>query len=637
MGLVDLTTDLKSLRYGQDRVGGGSSKEPFVTKPVDGTPGDTGGPDFLLRANTLENVGNDLERLGKYFLSPKGLQFAAKQNVLSRTAVRGQSVNGPINEGIYLPTSTLLQSGANPFGTHLLKQGINPFADTTADGSTTGINVIDNILNATLPLSAPFYVKKIGDIKNINNNRLLQLKDAKIGVATDNPNTSFLNQLFSGGGFLNELGGNLIGNVKNIFSKNFSGTIENNISGNDDELIRYDGGPGSALGIGQTALKRYVNSSDYTLRPDYANENARSFFTLNNSQISGMKASVSDRNQTGPSSIGFDFRTSLLPQQEKSNVKNVLSTSLNYKTQGINNRVHVGDPGRRNKNTTNYTVGAGTESGGNMEPLDKINALPIYSSKGVISQDFMGVKNIKNDLIKFRIGILDNRVSNGKKTYIHFRAFIDEFSDNYESTWETVNYMGRAENFYRFGGFNRSINIGWTVAAQSLPELIPMYQKLNYLASSLAGDYSEFGYMQGNIAYLTLGGYCYEQPGIITSMNLTYPSEGTWEIDLSSETGARDGGAKTKELPHIMTVSGFNFIPIHNFVPRLQQNTYLGQKASADGRFISDWGQEQFIALENESGNNYEGKNTFTPKSPKISQEPADTTVNTPAVSQGLQ
>ena len=49
--------------------------------------------------------------------------------------------------------------------------------------------------------------------------------------------------------------------------------------------------------------------------------------------------------------------------------------------------------------------------------------------------------------------------------------------------WETVNYMGRAENFYRFGGFNRSINIGWTVAAQSLPELIPMYQKLNYLDS----------------------------------------------------------------------------------------------------------------------------------------------------------
>ena len=129
MGLVDLTTDLKSLRYGQDRVGGGSSKEPFVTKPVDGTPGDTGGPDFLLRANTLENVGNDLERLGKYFLSPKGLQFAAKQNVLSRSQVKSQA-SGLLNDGIYLPTSTLAQLAVNPTGGHLNKQGLNPFANT---------------------------------------------------------------------------------------------------------------------------------------------------------------------------------------------------------------------------------------------------------------------------------------------------------------------------------------------------------------------------------------------------------------------------------------------------------------------------------------------------------------------------
>ena len=29
-----------------------------------------------------------------------------------------------------------------------------------------------------------------------------------------------------------------------------------------------------------------------------------------------------------------------------------------------------------------------------------------------------------------------------------------------------------------------------------------------------------------------------------------------------------------KELPHIVKVSGFNFIPIHEFVPRLQQNSH---------------------------------------------------------------
>ena len=34
-----------------------------------------------------------------------------------------------------------------------------------------------------------------------------------------------------------------------------------------------------------------------------------------------------------------------------------------------------------------------------------------------------------------------------------------------------------------------------------------MYQKLNYLASTLAPDYSDVGYMQGNLITLTMGGW----------------------------------------------------------------------------------------------------------------------------------
>ena len=66
MPLVNLKTNLKSLRFGKDRPGGGSSKQPFIQLPyfpynttVNGgdalTPiktedlGRTGGPDFILR------------------------------------------------------------------------------------------------------------------------------------------------------------------------------------------------------------------------------------------------------------------------------------------------------------------------------------------------------------------------------------------------------------------------------------------------------------------------------------------------------------------------------------------------------------------------------------------------------------
>jgi hypothetical protein len=56
MPLVNLTTNLKSLRYGKDTVGGGNSNQPYVTrsipKDIDDV-GRTGGPDFLLRGGNF--------------------------------------------------------------------------------------------------------------------------------------------------------------------------------------------------------------------------------------------------------------------------------------------------------------------------------------------------------------------------------------------------------------------------------------------------------------------------------------------------------------------------------------------------------------------------------------------------------
>ena len=95
MGLVDLKTDLKSLRYGKDRIGGGSSNQPYKTRPIPDSISDTdvtGGPDFLLRGGTLalRNSVRDVSRLSQMFFdlkSPNGLLFTAKQNVLSLTNV----------------------------------------------------------------------------------------------------------------------------------------------------------------------------------------------------------------------------------------------------------------------------------------------------------------------------------------------------------------------------------------------------------------------------------------------------------------------------------------------------------------------------------------------------------------------
>ena len=106
--------------------------------------------------------------------------------------------------------------------------------------------------------------------------------------------------------------------------------------------------------------------------------------------------------------------------------------------------------------------------------------------------------------------------------------------------------------------------MGWTVYAQSKAELMPMYQKLNYLASTLAPDYTNAGFMRGNIVTLTMGGYLYNQPGIIKSIGYGIPQESPWEIAINEE-GNRD--TSVEQLPHMIKVTGFTFIPIQNFVP----------------------------------------------------------------------
>ena len=149
---------------------------------------------------------------------------------------------------------------------------------------------------------------------------------------------------------------------------------------------------------------------------------------------------------------------------------------------------------------------------------------------------------------------------------MHFRAFIDSFSDSYSSNWGSYNYVGRGDKFYNYEGFERTINLSFTVYAQSKAELIPMYKKLNYLASSLAPDYSDSGFMKGNLHKLTIGGYLFDQVGIIKSITYDVPEETPWEIGIN-EVGGED--TSVKELPHMIKVTNITFVPIQHFLPRV--------------------------------------------------------------------
>ena len=666
MALVNLTTNLRSLRYGKDTVGGGNSNQPYVTTKIPESfskVGKTGGPDFLLRGGTLlpKVVANDVSRLAQMFFdfkSPNGPLFIAKQNVLSLTNVNsskgytrykqeestsssvlsaiGQFIqdNLAMNQGVYTPLGTLAQAAGNAIGLHTNKQGLNPLAGIGGPDATGIVGAISNFD----PLGLPTYLSTIatgGD--EGNKSRLFGLLN-KIDEKQDDPNA----------------------------------------------LYSYTGGPGATLGVGKTKITMVSDQRTGINNPRFELKNSRfipqqfvpnydikldnifktSIFNTYRSSIlgfetkfgrlfdkvfgirddsvyqpgtylktdvsklvSGINGSISRQvwtqaeieekvpfSKTNKVDDITDFRKKI--KNSDNQIPNTLPYTNNNK---FEQRVNLGNPGKRG-NISSYSIGKRDADQSNINKLqnstythalDKVNAYPLYRSSDV-TQD-----KTKNDFVKFRIGVISNE-NPTNKTFIHFRAIIDSMSDNYTSDWESQKFMGRGENFYKYQGFDRKISLSWTVAAQSKQELMPMYQKLNYLASATAPSYSEAGYMGGNLISLTIGGWCYEQVGIMSGLTLDVPTESPWEIAIpdgpdGGVVGEGDNEIKSdksvKEMPMIIKVSGFTFTPIHNFVPQVQKNGYNGT-----GGFISNYGKERFIALNNGFNNNYSGFNYIPPK-----------------------
>jgi len=317
-------------------------------------------------------------------------------------------------------------------------------------------------------------------------------------------------------------------------------------------------------------------------------------------------------NRTGQ--LRQDFRKILVSDQTKT----FIAKSPDYLRENQERRVNMGefnDPGQKG-DISNYVLGKrNPQSGKILGPVDTINALPVYKSTDNSPLYKDGKDALVNDFCKFRFAVLDN--DSTAKFFLHFRAYLDGFKDGYKAKYKSLNYIGRGEEFYKYGGFTRDISFSFKVVALSKQELLPMYRKLNFLASSLAPSYTNAGYMGGTMTEITIGGYLYNQPGIITSINLTAPKETTWEIQVPLKATTEDGTGKASdfsdpsvlELPHMMEVD-VSFTPIHNFRVQRQRNGFMTkdqfQLGSIEG--IEDkniHGPERYINLKEGGGDGY--------------------------------
>lgn len=618
MSLLNLQTNLKDLKFGKDQYKGGSSNEPYIVTKIPATneplqtgitnaapvllsagvgaaiggsilgssgaligttlglgigiagvnattdqgfrlpSAGTGGPDFLLRGGTLlpNSIVNDEIRLAKYFASTEGILFAVKQNLLSRIGVRTQFSNGLLNEGIYTPISTLLGAAGSSFGLHVNKQGLNP-------------------------------LEGIGDL--FIPNRYFSIIKNEINDSNSSGNIDKKNKLVG-------LYANILVNNTAINNFNFQG-----ISLNDGiNVLSYQGGPNAPLGIGKTNIRLAtdnVGSPLSTRNTKTFNYNQVGYTSLTYNQLEEISNDV--ENYRYPKVV--DFREKLRSQLQNTLISN--SPSYNPgKNKTIEQRTNLGDPGNSSgKNLISYTYG---NEEAKSPTLKKNNTTIQYSGLGAASINsydkintllpfLSDTQNLLEDLVNFRIGVLNTSNPSFPLTQIQFRAFLDQISDSYSSDWDPIKYIGRGENFYTYKGFDRKVSLGWTVAAQSKIELINIYTKLNYLASLCSPDYSENGYMRGNIITLTIGGYFYEQPGIITGLNYEMNDENsTWEIGIDDK-GNPDNSVN--QLPHLIKVRGFNFTPIHQFVPRKQK---LNTDTNGDY-----FGEQRYISLQNKNDN----------------------------------
>lgn len=513
--LLDLTTDLKSLRFGRDKQGGGSSNQPYIVTPI--PEGDTTGAselygDFLLRGGALRPtiVARNTSRLLQFLgdtSTGRGVAFVAKQNLLAR--LNPPSIGSP--DRFYLPINTIAQT-ADPTGTvHFNKDGILP----------------------TTPYNLTYERRTFNQNEDFpNRNRLVKLTRNKIaGVAS-------------------------------AFSIQYGIT---QIPGN---ILTYNGGAGSVGGIGFTAINRVSvtdqNSSYIQLGNGASgtrNNTTVPNLSFTNRTISDLPEFSPNFSRRGTTIFRYSATTQLSDFRETIKDNNpVAATKLVSTAYQLFNRQStygITDSGNRSFTRTNQYSGSINQF--NELVSDPVTMKPIYSSVAV-------EKDMQNsDFIKFWIARLDNDSTDGTKEYIHLRAYLSGISDSFQASFNNFKYVGRAETFKTYNGFDRSFSFTLKVAALSRVELAPIIRKLNYIASLTAPDYSSGGFMRSNIVYLTLGDYLDNVPGFIESVNITIPDDTSFEIARGAD-GEPDG--TTEQLPKYAEMQ-ISFKPIHSILPEV--------------------------------------------------------------------
>jgi hypothetical protein len=548
------TFNANNLPYGNDRPGGGSSNQPFVVRGVDTRWSPSNFDDGLTPFGVVtlaSRTASDLSRVTQFlYTTVKGPLFLLKQTGLQRSNPNIKQTDVNVFDKKIIPTqlynplglNTLAQVALGPLGARFTKHGLIPQTESERSyekfiltEEAEGRNKLSNL------------VKKFTD-KNQNQDVIMKYGGGAssffgIGSTTIKRFYKIINNpiVDSKSGFISVPVANLqtiSGDSTYIFKTGYVDTTR--ISENEDIIF-------NAYTIGDISPQELDNSfytgdsdNNYMLNSTH---DFRAYKNAINEKIAGNKGKK-------------------LPQSD-------------YSLYNMERRIGIAKV-RTPEQRVSYSSQADT--------ADRINKISLFYSNNPAGNDsnvnelidVNGEKVTKDrlrDIVKFRIKVYDNdRNLDPKGTnygvFMIFRSYINNIKRSVISKWDAYKYVGRGESFYAYDGFTENITISFTIAASSREEMKPLYQKLNYLMSTLTPDYSSSGLMRGNIAELTVGDFILYQPGIITNFDMIIDEDSNWEIALQEpENDAFGTDSDMHELPQLIKCT-LTFIPIYNFLPR---------------------------------------------------------------------
>lgn len=234
----------------------------------------------------------------------------------------------------------------------------------------------------------------------------------------------------------------------------------------------------------------------------------------------------------------------------------------------------------------------------NVIDFGKRNLKQIYRWKPSIAftettfGQFLDPTDTTNDLVKFYFtGPKLHASSKEKDDVLVFRAIISSLTDSFNASWNPVQFIGRADPNYIYQGYQRQLDLNFTVYATARDEMKPMYRKLNYLASYTAPEYStETIALKAPWLRITIGDLLVHQPVVLTSVYYTFAdADTTWETNITQDP-------QMMQVPFKVDVS-LQFNVVTDYLPQKNGRLYtLATEFDKEGQPVEgnrDWLSDQ--------------------------------------------